>query len=234
MKKLIYALLFISLSSLFSSCYPSYVVSSGKVLPKGKASFNINANAPLLNAGIAFRYGLGKNNEMHFQSSLMSSEVGFRHAFFDENSIFQSSIGLSVGNGRFSYYTGEISYEPSFWDPTDTTAVELTNTVGVTLLRAPLIFSFNAPEDKVHFFGHIAPTIALRGSHIEMGSSISLGINFKVVKQLSFCISPFLHTPLPVREETRFNFMGYQSVDNGGLLSLYNFGVMLGFTIGQF
>ena len=164
----------------------------------------------------------------------MSNEIGFRHALLDKNSIFQSSIGIAVGNGRISYKTGEVSYEPSLWDPTDTVAVELTNTVGVILLRVPVIFSLNADENKFHFFGHIAPTLSLKGNSIEMGSTISLGVNFKIKNQVSFCVSPFIHTPFPIREETTFNFLGYQSVDNVGLLPLYNFGVMLGFTIGQF
>ena len=233
MKKLLYVILFVILSALFSSCYPSYIVNSGRVLPKGESSLNINANAPLLNAGFAYRHGLGNNNEMYIQSSIMSNEIGFRHALLDKNSIFQSSIGIAVGNGRISYMTGEASYEPSLWDPTDTVAVELSNTVGVTLLRAPVIFSLNTDENKFHFFGHIGPTFSVKGNRIEMGSSISLGVNIKIINQVSLCVSPFIHAPFPIREETTFNFLGYKSVDNVGLLPLYNFGVMIGFTIGQ-
>ena len=47
--------------------YPSYVVSSGDVLDKGKASINIGVFAPLINPGVV-RYGIG--NKMNFTFSI--------------------------------------------------------------------------------------------------------------------------------------------------------------------
>ena len=109
---------------ILSSCYPSYVVSSGDVLDKGKASLNINAFAPLINPGFALRYGFVNNNELHFQSSILSHEIGFRHSTDNSNSSTKSSLGLTVGRGLFSYGTGEFVDEPSLWDPSDTTSQE--------------------------------------------------------------------------------------------------------------
>ena len=65
---------------ILSSCYPSYIISSGDVLDKGKASLNIGVFAPIINPGVAVRYGIGNKNELHFQSSLLSHEIGFRHS----------------------------------------------------------------------------------------------------------------------------------------------------------
>ena len=125
-----------------SSCYPSYVVSSGDVLDKGKASLNIGVFAPVINPGVTVRYGIGNNNELHFQSSLLSHELGFRHSIDNSNSSTKSSLGLTMGRGFFTYGTGEFVDEPSLWDPSDTTSQEITNDAYLTLFRAPFIFSW--------------------------------------------------------------------------------------------
>ena len=64
MRKLPFVLLFFYLIIL-SSCYPSYVVSSGDILDKGKASLNVGVFAPVVNPGFALRYGVGNNSELH-------------------------------------------------------------------------------------------------------------------------------------------------------------------------
>ena len=214
---------------ILSSCYPSYVVSSGDVLDKGKASLNINAFAPLINPGFALRYGIGNNNELHIQSSILSNEIGFRHSINKTNSSTKSSLGLRLGRGNFTYGSGEFVDEPSFWDPSDTTSQEVLNTAHYTLIRAPFIFSWSEKEDKLIMFGHIAPTLAIKDYNTELGLSFSLGANVKIKNNFGLCISPFLHLPLGgYRDEF---FFGLKRVNP---LFLYNFGIMLGVQIGQF
>ena len=177
-----------------SSCYPSYVVSSGDVLDKGKASLNIGVFAPFINPGVTVRYGIGNKNELHFQSSLLSHELGFRHLIDNSNSSTKSSLGLSMGRGFFSYGTGMCLFdEPSLWDPSDTTSQEITNDTFVTLLQAPFIFSWNEKENKVIMFGHVAPTLATKKNDFLIGMSLSLGANVKIKNNFGVCISPFLH-----------------------------------------
>ena len=214
---------------ILSSCYPSYVVSSGDVLDKGKASLNINAFAPLINPGFALRYGIGNNNELHIQSSILSNEIGFRHSINKTNSSTKSSLGLRLGRGNFTYGSGEFVDEPSFWDPSDTTSQEILNTANYTLIRAPFIFSWSEKEDKLIMFGHIAPTLAINDYNTELGLSFSLGANVKIKNNLGLCISPFIHLPIDgYGDET---FFGLNRVNP---LYLYNFGIMLGIQIGQF
>ena len=228
MKKLLFILLFFYLFIL-SSCYPSYVVSSGDVLDKGQASLNVGVFAPVINPGIALRYGIGNNNELHFQSSILSHEIGFRHSIDNSNSSTKSSLGLTVGRGFFSYGTGEFVDEPSLWDPSDTTSQEITNDAYLTLLRSPFIFSWSEKENKVVMFGHIAPTLATKNNDFLVGMSLSLGANVKIKNNFGFCISPFLHFPLGGFNER--DFLGYK-IDNP--FFLYNFGIMFGLQLGQF
>ena len=225
---LVYFLVLICL--LFSSCYPTYVASSGKVLPKGDASLNINAFIPIVNPSFAVRYGIGNKNELHVQSSILSHEIGLRHALLDTNSLFQSSIGLTAGMGNISYGTGEYEDVPSSWDPTDTMSNEIEANVRLALLRAPFIFSIGDRNNKTQFFGHIAPTMALNNSQKEFGISMSLGINMKISNTIGLCISPYLHAPLGLSQNEGY-FLGYPRVN---FLPIYNYGVMLGVHIGQF
>ena len=228
MKKLLFILLFFYVFIL-SSCYPSYVVSSGDVLDKGQASLNVGVFAPVINPGIALRYGIGNNNELHFQSSILSHEIGFRHSINKKNSSIKSSLGLRLGRGNFTYGSGEFVDEPSFWDPSDTTSQEVLNTANYTLIRAPFIFSWSEKEDKLIMFGHIAPTLAINDYNTELGLSFSLGANVKIKNNLGLCISPFIHLPIDgYGDET---FFGLNRVNP---LYLYNFGIMLGIQIGQF
>ena len=228
MKKLLFKILLFYIFIL-SSCYPSYVVSSGDVLDKGKASLNINAFAPIINPGFALRYGVGNNNELHIQSSILSNEIGFRHSINKTNSSTKSSLGFTLGRGNFTYGSGEFVDEPSLWDPSDTTSQEVLNTANYTLIRAPFIFSWSEKEDKLIMFGHIAPTLAIKDYNTELGLSFSLGANVKIKNNFGLCISPFLHLPLGgYRDEF---FFGLKRVNP---LFLYNFGIMLGVQIGQF
>ena len=228
MKKLLLKIILFYIFIL-SSCYPSYVVSSGDVLDKGKTSLNINAFAPIINPGFALRYGIGNNNEFHIQSSILSNEIGFRHSINKTNSSTKSSLGLTLGRGNFTYGSGEFVDEPSLWDPSDTTSQEVLNTANYTLIRAPFIFSWSEKEDKLIMFGHIAPTLAIKDYNTELGLSFSLGANVKIKNNFGLCISPFLH--LPLGGYGNENFFGLKRVNP---LFLYNFGIMFGFQIGQF
>ena len=230
MKRLLITLIFVYIFIL-PSCYPSYVASSGDVLDKGKASLNINAFAPIINPGFALRYGIGNNNELHIQSSILSNEIGFRHSINKINSSTKSSLGLTLGRGYFSYGTGEFVDEPSLWDPSDTTSQEVIKNTYAALIRAPFIFSWSEKEDKLIMFGHIAPTLAIKNYDTELGVSFSLGAHVKIKNNFGLCISPFLHLPLsgyPSGDET---FLGQKNVNP---LFLYNFGIMVGVQIGQF
>lgn len=228
MKKLLLKILFFYIFIL-SSCYPSYVVSSGDVLDKGKASLNIGVFAPFINPGVNVRYGIGNKNELHLQSSLLSHELGFRHSIDNNYFSTKSSLGLTIGRGFFSYGTGEFVDEPSLWDPSDTTSQEITNDAYLTLLRAPFIFSWSEKENKVIMFGHIAPTLATKNNEFGLGMSLSVGANVKIKNNFGFCISPFIHYPLGGFNEG--DFLGYK-VDNP--FFLYNFGIMFGLQLGQF
>ena len=228
MKKLLLKIILFYIFIL-SSCYPSYVVSSGDVLDKGKTSLNINAFAPIINPGFALRYGIGNNNEFHIQSSILSNEIGFRHSINKTNSSTKSSLGLTLGRGNFTYGSGEFVDEPSLWDPSDTTSQEVLNTANYTLIRAPFIFSWSEKEDKLIMFGHIAPTLAIKDYNTEIGLSFSLGASVKIKNNFGLCISPFLHLPLSGYGDEYF--FGLERVNP---LFLYNFGVMLGIQIGQF
>jgi len=230
MKKLLFTILIFYIFIL-SSCYPSYVVSSGDVLEKGKASLNVNVFAPIINPGFALRYGIGNNNELQIQSSIISNEIGLRHSINSPNSSAKSSLGLSLGRGYFSYGTGEFVDEPSLWDPTDTTSQEITDNANLTLIRAPYIFSWSEKENKLIMFGHIAPTLAIKNYDFELGMSLSLGANVKIKNNLGFCISPFLHFPIGGYPSGDDYFLGYKKLNP---LHIYNFGIMLGLQIGQF
>ena len=230
MKNLFYILIFVCLLSL-PSCYPSYTVSSGKILPKGEASLNINAFYPIINPGFALRYGIGNNNELHFQSTILSHEIGFRHSIFKTNSSFKSSLGVTIGLGSLSYGTGEFIDEPSLWDPSDTISQEVIGDISLGLIRAPFIFSFSERENKLIIFGHIAPTLALKDFNREFGISMSLGAYVKIKNQVGLCVSPFLHFPISGYPTSDEIFLGHPRVTP---LQLYNFGIMVGVQIGQF
>ena len=230
MKKLICVLQIIYLIKL-SSCYPTYVASSGEILDKGKSSLNFNAFSPIVNPGFAIRYGIGNNNEIHLQSTILSHELGFRRAVFKNNSLFRSSLGITLGKGNISYGTGDFNDEPSFWDPSDTTSQEVVSDISVSLIRAPFIFSFSESENKFILFGHVAPTIALKDFNKEFGISMCVGANIKIKNRIGLCISPFLHFPLSGYPTDNDLFLGFERVNP---LQLYNFGIMVGVQIGQF
>ena len=230
MKKVPFVLLFFYLIIL-SSCYPSYVVSSGDVLDKGKASLNVGVFAPVVNPGFALRYGVGNNSELHLQSSILSHEIGFRRSIDKSNSSAKSSLGLTMGRGFFTYGTGEFVDQPSLWDPSDTTSQEITNEAYLTLLRAPFIFSWSEKEKKVIMFGHIAPTLATKNNDFLVGMSLSLGANVKIKNNFGFCISPFLHFPVGGYPSSDDFFLGYKNLNP---LFIYNFGIMFGLQVGQF
>jgi len=206
------------------SCYPSYTISSGRVLPENESTLNVNYSSPNSISGLGFRSGIGNGKEGYIQATVGFWEIGVRKSHFKSTSLIQSSFGLNYGQSFFKYERENNSDEIFYSDINPEPKYRL------RLLRTPLIISFGDKNNRVQLFGHAAPSFAWNYLHNKIGLSMSCGLNFKIYNQFGLTISPFMHMPLG-RGNAGDDLFGYPEET---FFLLYNYGVMFGINIGEF